>query len=294
MMATEAGVQQQNLTAIGAAADRLGAAIGPSARPEPSWEDKLAAVATEVHGGGSSARSDDRGSGSSVAPPWPPLPSYLEQLAEAIEAAPTSNQVAFLPLGTGGRALVARAIASAAAASAGKHVVLVVDRPAQALAHGDRLRREVGLPVGVFAGAAAVGALVLPLPIPPLACWRMELVCRGSWGLAVGAFAGAASSVAASLCGNDEILGAGVLTACDVRAAGGRACGYNCGSAAGGLDSVFFVGVCMWLEAWGWLRACLAGLVPAVAAAPPSPPPTMLPALAGMHAMRHVQASCWR
>lgn len=143
------GIEVKALAAVASAADRLAAAVGPSSTPEPSWEDKLTAVAAELHGGSTSIGGDSDGS-----PPSQSLLSGgLSQLVAALAASPTANQVTFLPLGMGKRVLLNQTIAETVAATPGKHVVLVVDRPAQALAHGEQLRRELGLAVGVFAGA---------------------------------------------------------------------------------------------------------------------------------------------
>lgn len=132
------------LSLLAAAAEQLAAACGPAAAAAPSWEDKLQAVSTALHG--------SVGKPAAAAAGPQALGGYLRELAEAITAAPATNQVTFLPLGLGMRAVLRAVIAAAVAAAPTKHVVLVVDRPAQALSAADALRQELGLPVGVFSG----------------------------------------------------------------------------------------------------------------------------------------------
>eukprot|EP00887_Chlorella_sp_A99_P000294 scaffold13.g294.t1 len=143
------------LSALREATRLLEDACGPAVADVPSWEEKLSAVSAALRrtGGGGGGG----GGTSATVHPQPALGGYLGQLAEAITSEPETNQVTFLPLGMGTRAVLNAVIASAVAAAPTKHVVL-------ALAHGDQLRAELDLAVGVFAGGDFLYSFEQELP----------------------------------------------------------------------------------------------------------------------------------
>jgi hypothetical protein len=86
------------------------------------------------------------------APP-PPLLPFQRQLADAFLGS-AGNATLFLPAGLGAGRVVDAVAAAAVAADPGRHVVVVVGRPAQALAAAVRLRAALGgARVAAFCGA---------------------------------------------------------------------------------------------------------------------------------------------
>lgn len=131
----------------------------PATADTADWESRLAAVNAAVGGsarptndqsgsggptGDGNGRTDDAAGRAVHAP-------YQAELINSISNCP-GNCVTFLPLGLGLRSVVDSVLVRAVAQHPGKHVLLVVDRPAHALSHAQRLRTELGLPTAVFCG----------------------------------------------------------------------------------------------------------------------------------------------
>jgi hypothetical protein len=76
---------------------------------------------------------------------------YQTQIADSF-VHNQGNEIIFLPTGFGCNAVVDSMARSSLARRPTKHIVVCVLRPAQALSHAARLRSELGVEVGAYAG----------------------------------------------------------------------------------------------------------------------------------------------
>ena len=79
------------------------------------------------------------------------LPTYQSQLVDSFLRS-RGNEVLFLPTGLGECAVVDAVAKGMLDRHPNKHIVVCVVRPAQALTHAERLRTDLGVPVGAFCG----------------------------------------------------------------------------------------------------------------------------------------------
>jgi hypothetical protein len=161
MVGSEPAVQAaaQALDGLKAAGAALRQACAAAPAPPPAsapqdptagqdWESRLAAVNAAV-GWSLSPRQGQAAAGSGGG--GSTLALHQAELIDAVAGCPT-NCVTFLPLGLGLRPVIDAVLSRAAAQHPDKHVLVVVDRPAHALSHAQRLKAELGLPTAVFCG----------------------------------------------------------------------------------------------------------------------------------------------